>query len=60
MAIMIPKNGENKSKKPKTGVKYFVYFTSSLASSEVELNEQIIDIQPHLHICKAKANTAFS
>lgn len=44
MAIMILKNGKNKLKKPKTYVKHFVYFTYSLASSEVELNQQITDV----------------
>lgn len=47
---MILKNGGNKSKKPKTCVKHFVYFTSSLASSEVELKKQIFDIEPHLYV----------
>lgn len=47
---MILKRGGTKSKKSKTGVKHFVYFTSSVASSEVEFNEQVTDIQPHLHV----------
>lgn len=54
IAIMILKNGGNKSKKSKTCVKHFVYFTSSVASSRVELNKQIIDIQPHLYVHKQR------
>lgn len=60
MTIMIPKNGKNKSKKHKTYVKHFVYFTLSLALSKVELNKQIINTQPHVYRRKIKANIAFS
>lgn len=44
MTIMSLKSGENKSKKPKTCVEHFGYLTSSLVSSEVELNMQIVHI----------------
>lgn len=34
--------GRNKSKEPKTCVKHFVYFTSSLALSEKELKRKLL------------------
>lgn len=51
---MILKNGGNKSKKSKTCVKQSVYFNTSVASSEGELNKQVIAIRPHLYIHKQR------